>query len=614
MKKIALTLLSIFLMPFLYGQNLTGNWYGLLKFPTSSLHIVFHVNKNGNSYTTGLESPDQGSGILTADKTTISGNIISIESSQLEMKFSGKYLADSNKITGTFTQRSNELPLVLDRNKSGAAEVTAASNYRSRFMTDSLDAYIKQVLSAWQIPGAAVCVIKDGRVLVMKGYGVKELNKADKVDENTLFMIGSNTKAFTATAMAMLQEQHKLSLDDHVIKYLPQFRLNDTAVSKMVTVRDLLCHRLGFGTFQGDFTFYNTNLSREEVIQKMALVERLYPFRTKWGYTNAAFLTAGQIIPKVTGQPWEVYLKQNIFDPLGMSRTLALSKDIVLASNKAAAHTMIDGKLAKIPYALLDNLAPAGAISSSAADMSKWVLALLDNGQSGSKPMIPAGAIRETRRAQDIVGTAYHANGFNNFQLYGLGWFLQDYENHMLVMHDGGVNGFVSSVTLVPQMNLGIVILTNTDSNDFFEALRWEIMDAFFGLPYQNYSSKYVENFNSSQQNDLKHDQLMRDSVKLNLKSDLPLEGYTGLYRNVLYGTATISKVTTNSLSMRFEHHPGVTAVLSPLGGNRFYVVFSDPTLGKSVFPFSVMNGKVTNLTLKVADFVENTPYNFKKE
>src|ERR1700748_3250102 len=309
---------------------------------------------------------------------------------------------------------------------------------RSKFITDSLDFYVNRALTNWRIPGAAVCIVKDGKVVLMKAYGIKELGLPAKVDVNTLFMIGSNTKAFTATALATLQADKKLSLDDKVTKYLPQFKLQDKPAGEMAVIRDLLCHRLGFQTFQGDFTFYNTNLSRNEVIEKLGLIKAKYPFRTKWGYTNAAFLTAGQIIPVVTGKPWETYLKENIFAPLGMSNTLALTAEMPKSLNRTVAHTLIDGRLSPIPYAQLDGMAPCGAICSSINDMSKWVMALLNDGKVGKKQVIPFAAIQATREAQDIVNTKTQLNGETDYQLYGLGWFIQDYAGHHIVMHDGG--------------------------------------------------------------------------------------------------------------------------------------------------------------------------------
>jgi CubicO group peptidase (beta-lactamase class C family) len=484
---------------------------------------------------------------------------------------------------------------------------------RSKFIPDSLDAYINRALTNWRIPGAAVCIVKDGKVVMMKGYGIKELGLNNKVDENTLFMIGSNTKAFTATALAMLQADHKLSLDDKVTKYLPEFKLNDSYAGQEAAIRDLLCHRIGFKTFQGDFTFYNTDLTRAQVIEKMSHVKAAYSFRTKWGYTNAAFLTAGQIIPKVTGKPWEIFLKENIFAPLGMSNTLALTADMPKSLNRTVPHTLVNGQLNAIPYAQLDGLAPAGAISSSVNDMSKWALALLNDGKVGARQVIPLAAIQATRQLQDIVGGVTHLNGETGYELYGLGWFLEAYYNRQIVMHTGGVSGYVSSVTLVPKEHLGIIILTNTDENEFYEALKWDIVDAYLKLPFSNYSDKYLARFKAQQEATDQQDQKLRDTAALNRPPMLLPAQYTGKYVNDLYGSMAVTQGLNNDLEMRFEHHPRMFAHLQPLGGNRFYVTFSDPVLGKAIFPFTVENGKVTGVRVKVADFVEYDPYDFKK-
>jgi CubicO group peptidase (beta-lactamase class C family) len=492
--------------------------------------------------------------------------------------------------------------------------VFAQNINRNGFLKDSIDAYVNRALTNWRIPGAAVCIVKDGKIILMKGYGVKELGLNNKVDESTLFMIGSNTKAFTATALAMLQSQHKLSLDDKVTKYIPSFKLDNKLASDDARLRDLLCHRLGFGTFQGDFTYWTSDLSREQIIEKMSHVKALYPFRSKWGYTNAAFLTAGEVITKVTDRSWESYIKDNILAPLGMGNTLPLTKDFHMQLNKAAPHTLYEGRLIAIPFAQLDNLAPAASICSSINDMSKWVMALLDNGKVGPRQVIPADAIAATRQPQDIVGDVHHLSGINNVEMYGLGFFLQDYAGHRIVMHDGGVNGYVTSVTLVPDQHLGIIILTNTDQNQLYDALRWEIMDAYFKMPYRSYSDVFLAHYKNNVVTEQNNDKKLRDSVALHLQSTLPLTAYTGKYFNDLYGNMTIDQGgENNDLQMRFEHHPKMFAHLQAIGNNRFYVTFSDPEFGKAVFPFTVQNGQVTGVRVKVADFIEYTPYDFKK-
>jgi hypothetical protein len=276
-------------------------------------------------------------------------------------------------------------------------------------------------------------------------------------------------------------------------------------------------------------------------------------------------------------------------------------------------HTLVNGQLTAIPYCQIDGLAPAGAISSSANDMSKWVLALLNDGKVGQRQVIPWAAIQATRQAQDIIGSETHLNGETDYALYGLGFEIEDYHNHRIVMHTGGVNGYLSSVTLIPKDHLGIIILTNTDQNDFFEALKWEILDAYLKLPFSDYSSKYLAYFKSAMDAEKAKDKKLHDTIAMNIPPALPPAAYVGKYTNDLYGSMTVTQGANNDLEMRFEHHPRMFARLQPLGGNRYYVTFSDPILGKAIFPFTIEGGKVTGVRVKVADFVEYDPYDFTK-
>lgn len=480
------------------------------------------------------------------------------------------------------------------------------------FVKDSLDNYVSTALKEWQIPGVSVCVVKDGKVVLLKGYGVKETGTADKVDENTLFMIGSNSKAFTGTALAILDAEKQLSLDDKVQKWLPDFKMADPLVAKEANIRDLLCHRLGFETFQGDFMYFDSDLTVAEVREKMGKLKPLYGFRSKWGYTNSAFMTAGEIIPKVTGKTWAAYVTEKIFQPLGMNHTLALSKEITSSSNRALAHTVVLGELKKIPYGNIDNLAPAGSISSSANDLSHWVMAQLDKGKYDGKQVIPAAAIAQTWLPHSILGNGGTIFNKGHFNLYGLGWFLEEYAGRKIVSHTGGVNGFVTSVTLIPEEKLGIIVLTNTDANNFYEALKWEIMDAYFELPYRNYSQVYLQGYRNNEKEMMKQLALKKDTISSNPKTDLPLSAFAGTYVNDIYGKMTIA-LENGKLKASFEHHKGRYADLEALGGSRFFATFNDPLYGRKVWPFTIENGKVKSVTVKVADFVEFTPYEFIK-
>jgi CubicO group peptidase (beta-lactamase class C family) len=481
------------------------------------------------------------------------------------------------------------------------------------FVKDSLDAYVQKALTDWQIPGVAVCVVKDGKVVVMKGYGVKEMGTTNKVDENTLFMIGSNSKAFTGTALAMLAEDKRLSLDDHVIKWLPNFKLYDPWVTKEANIRDLLCHRLGFETFQGDFMYFDSDLTTAEVLEKLGKVKPLYSFRSRWGYCNAAFMTAGEIIPKASGKTWAEYIKEKIFMPLEMNNTLALSKDILTATNKATAHTVALGVLKKIPYGNIDNLAPAGSISSSITDMSHWVLAHLNFGKYNDKQVIPQGAIMQTWTPNSILGNGGHRFNRAHFALYGLGWFMDEYSGRKIVSHTGGVNGFVTSVTLVPEEKLGIIVLTNTDANRFYESLKNEILDAYLGLPYRNYSQFHFDSYKKGIRKNAQHLKHMHDTIAMNRPTTLPLASYAGNYEHEVYGKMTITN-ENGKLIARFEHHKGRFATLEPLGGNRFLATFNESLYGIEEWPFTTTDGKVKSVTVTVDDFVEFTPYEFYKK
>jgi CubicO group peptidase (beta-lactamase class C family) len=482
------------------------------------------------------------------------------------------------------------------------------------FLQDSLDTYVERALRQWQIPGVAVGIVKDGHLVLAKGYGVRELGKPGKVDANTLFMIGSNTKAFTGTALAMLEADGKCTMDDKVKKWLPRFDMLDNWVENEVNLADLVSHRIGLETFQGDFMYWTSDLSQEQVLEKFGKLKPVYGFRSKWGYTNAGFLAAGMCIEKISGKRWEDYLREQIFQPLGMNRTLALSTEIETAENAARAHSLDGEKLILTPYGNIDNLAPAGSIASSVEDMSHWIIAHLDGGRYQGKEVIPARAIDRTREPLSIEGRRRTTNtGIRrHYALYGMGWELSDYDGRELVSHTGGVNGFVTSVTLVPEENLGIMVFTNTDANGFYMALMREILDAWLGMPYHNYSALYLQGYEQNRNKELETLQRLRDTISANPKTFLPLGDYAGRYDNDAYGWIDM-KPDGKNLKVTFQHHSKLRGKLEPIGGNRFLLSFNDVLFGVKPVRFNVEDGKVRDFVLRVADFLEFTTYEFVK-
>lgn len=480
------------------------------------------------------------------------------------------------------------------------------------FVTDSLDSYVKRAMSSWNVPGLSVAVVKDGKVVLMKGYGVTRIGGTEPVDANTLFMIGSNTKAFTATALAILQEAGKMSLNDRVKKWMPEFKLRDTLASNDAMICDLLSHRLGFETFQGDFTYWASNLSRAEVIEKMALVRAPYHLRTQWGYCNAAFLAAGELIPRIAGRTWDDVVRDSILAPLKMTRTFTGLAGAKSMDNLALPHSMAGDRLAVIDFADLNNLAPAGSMVSSAKDMTNWLSAQLDNGMLNGVQVVSSNAIQAIRAPHSIIAMDPRDRQTTHFYLYGLGIMVNDFNGKTYFSHTGGVDGFLSSVIFMPEEKLGIVVLTNTDQNRLYLDLANELRDAFLGLPYKGYAYKSLERSNASKRLfDAKMDSL-RNVVKQGNVPALPLKSFVGRYANEVYGDIFVN-MDKGKLNITFSHHPNLVANLEYMKNNTFLCTYNRPVFGVVEMPFKVANGEVEGLTLRVNDFVEATPYEFKK-
>lgn len=483
----------------------------------------------------------------------------------------------------------------------------------NNFLSDSLDVYIEKGMKNWQIPGLALAVIKDGKILLTKTYGVREVGKPEKVDENTLFMIGSNTKAFTATSLCLLAQEKKLSLDDKVTQWIPYFRMNDSLASKDARIRDMLCHRSGLETFQGDFTYWESNLSRKNVIERFGKCVPKYPFRTKFGYCNAAFVTAGEVIPAVTGIQWENFIREKIFKSVGMTSAIALTSEMESAQNKAYAHIVHDKKLTKIPFGIIDNLASAGSISASVKDMTKWILMQLDTGKVLGNQVIPKEVVMKTWEPQLIITTRKSGLLPSQFYNYGLGWFVKDYAGKRIITHDGGVNGFLSSTAFSPDGRVGFIILTNSSSANFHTPLHYQLLDALLGQPYRNYDNIFWKgNLDEMNANDLALKETQK-KIADKPKPTLLLKEYAGIYTHNVYGDIEV-KFANNILSLESPIHGKLSQKIEAMGNNDFWCTYANLMNGSNTMNFEVQNGKTTTMSLKFPDFVEFDPYIFVRK
>ncbi len=430
--------------------------------------------------------------------------------------------------------------------------VLAATSLRAQAPPSDLDEYVARSMKTFNVPGMAVAIVKDGKVVVSKGYGVRKLGEATPVDENTLFGIGSNTKAFTAAALATFVDAGKISWTDPVYQHLPGFVMYDPYVSKEMQIADLLCHRSGLGLGEGDLMFWpHTTFTREEVVYRLRYLKPVTSFRTTFAYNNLMFLTAGQVVAHLSGKSWDDYVHEKIFLPLGMNTTNTSNTLFKAGDNYAFPHEKVDGKLQVIPFESLDNAGPAGSINSSVAEMSKWIALQLNHGKiPGTETRIFSEKSSREMWAQHMIipigpGPEDLKLLKPNFRGYGFGWFLWDYQGRKLVGHTGGVAGFVSRVLLVPEENLGLVILTNAEEDVAFDSVMYHILDSYFAAQKTDWiaSFKAVED---KEQTEAEQQMQKGASARAgDSKPSLPLEKYAGDYSDPWYGKVTIDKEST---------------------------------------------------------------------
>lgn len=422
-----------------------------------------------------------------------------------------------------------------------------------------LDQYIAKAQKDWNVPGIAVAIVKDGKIVLSKGYGVLEQGKTQAVDENSLFAIASNTKAFIASSIGALVDQGKINWKDKVRDYLPYFELYDNYASSEATIEDLLCHRLGLGTFSGDVIWYKSDLSAEEVVKRAKFVPQAYGFRDGYGYSNLMFITAGEVIKAVTGKEWHVYAKETFFNTLGMNRTVTSTDDLQNTNNYATPHKAIRDENIVIDWANWDNMGAAGGIISSANDMAQWMNFQL---MGTSKP----GSVLK-KETQNLIWTPHNvftvsegqkqARPGRNFNGYALGWGVSDKSGRRIVSHGGGYDGMYSRVAMMPEENLGIVVLTN-GMRGISGAITDYVMDQYIKAPEVNYSVNSLKNLSYGM-----YDRI--DNIKskrvMGTKPSLVKGDYAGIFYTPMYGDVYV-KNEAGKLRLEFSHAPLLSATL----------------------------------------------------
>ncbi|HVY73714.1 MAG TPA: serine hydrolase [Puia sp.] len=476
-----------------------------------------------------------------------------------------------------------------------------------------LDAYVDSVLKTFEVPGLCIALVQNGKVILAKGYGVKKLGTNEPVTPHTLFSIASNSKAFTAAALEILVEEKKIRWDDPVIRYLPEFRMSDPWVTAQITIRDLLVHHSGITAYAGDFLLFPpSDYTRMELLAKLEHIPLTRGFRTTYAYDNILYLAAGEIVKRVSGMEWEDFVRTRVLERIGMSETeprfSAMKNHPDIASSHARSRGIVKVDEHYFDQALGDVSDPAGGIASNAVDMSKWLLTQLDSGRApNGNRIFQAAATNDLWQIVTPIPIGKTDSSLaparKDFFGYALGFRIYNYGKYKVIGHGGKLDGFVSQVAFVPELKLGIAVLTNQESTGAYWSIIYHLFDHYMHNPRFNWIAGFKKEMDSSMA------EYQRAWRKANIvPSGKPMPAlspaqYAGRYYDTLCGEVSITRDTAG-LVLRFKHCPQFVADLVPFQYETFLAKFRNPDLkADSYLTFTLSpDGKPERFTLQVID------------
>ncbi|WP_316804359.1 serine hydrolase [Pedobacter nototheniae] len=423
--------------------------------------------------------------------------------------------------------------------------IALSSLAQSKKTTDPLkgiDTLFNRILKDQQMAGFAVAIVKGDQVIYSKGFGYRDLENKKPVTPNTLFAIGSSTKAFTSSLIGLLQKERKLSFDGNAVSYLPQLRFYNDNMNNQITVRDLMCHRTGLSRYDLSWFVFNTS-NRDSIIQRVRYMEPTAGVREKWQYNNFMFLAQGMIVEKMSGKTWEQNIKEKFFDPLEMNRSNTNVFEMEKDADASLPYTVNDqGAIEKTDYYNIDGMGPAGSINSSVNDMAHWLKVWINDGKYNGKEILPVSYIVEAASSQMVINGGLPGEDKDIFlSNYGFGWMINSYRGHYMVEHGGNINGFSASVSFFPTDKLGIVILTNQNTSKVPEVLYSSIADRMLGLKNTDWNGRLNKSKALVKERKKVADKKEESDHVLNTKPSHPLKNYDGAFENLAYGTIDVA-------------------------------------------------------------------------
>ncbi len=491
----------------------------------------------------------------------------------------------------------------------------------SQIEEKKLDELIKNTLKTFDVPGISVGIIKDGKTIYSKGFGVRSLTSKQEMTDATLVGIASNSKSFTATALAILADEGKLNFDDKVSKFIPEFQMNDAYVSQEVTIKDLLTHRAGLGLGQGDLMFFpeGGTLTVNEIIHNVRYLKPENSFRNKLDYNNIMFIVAGEVITRISGLSWAEFIEQKIMKPVGMTASYGSYNRAKAAnvSNIIDAHAPINGKAVAIPHDWNETGNAAGGIISNIKDLTTWADFLMNEFTTKEgKKLVTDKQIQQLWNLQIAMPVALKNSYDSNFSGYGLGWFLTDVKGHKQVYHTGGLIGTVTQFTLIPDLKLGIIVLTNQQSGAAFNAITNTIKDTYLGVEERDWLKMYGER---SAKMDEKFEKgkaeifAKSEAFKKESKSQIKNEQILGTYTDNWFGDVVIS-TEGKTLRIFCKTSPRLKGELLPYSPNVMIVKWDDRSYDADVFVNFQFdeNGKAQGMKLKPISEITDFSFDFE--
>ncbi|HCN12749.1 MAG TPA: serine hydrolase [Chryseobacterium sp.] len=490
----------------------------------------------------------------------------------------------------------------------------------SQIEEKKIDELIQNTLKTFDVPGISVGIIKDGKTVYAKGFGVSSMNTKQKMDENTLVGIASNSKGFTATALAILVDEGKLNWDDKVTKFIPEFQMYDPYVSQQVTVNDLITHRAGLGLGQGDLMFFpeGGSLTVNDIVHNVRYLKPANSFRSTLNYNNIMFIVVGEVIHRISGLSWAEFIEEKIMKPVGMTSSYGSYNRAKAAnvSNIIEAHAPVDGKAIPVPHDWNETANAAGGIISNIKDMNTWAEFLMNGFTTkDGKKLVSDKQIQQLWNLQISTPVALKNSYDSNFGGYGLGWFLTDVKGHKQVYHTGGLIGTVTQFTLIPDMKLGIVVLTNQQSGAAFSTITNTVKDAYLGIADRNWLKTYADRMaklNADYDKGKKEVFAKSETFKKDKNSQIKPEQIVGTYNDPWFGDVIISH-DGKTFRIICKNSPRLKGELLPYSPNVMIAKWDDRSYDADAFiNFSLdENGKATGAKMKPISDVTDFSFDF---